>query len=421
MACGGIGVDTIASMRYLISAAERAEHLRWLLELTQIPTATGREWRVEAWIESWARQRPDVRLERDGAGNITLSVPFSERSVGGEARADDRPVYFTAHLDHPAFVVERVVGPHELELSFRGGVMRDYFTDARVRVLDRWDRWRRAAVRPLTQDGAPDPRSPFPLYLAQLEPGDAAEFAPGDVGVWDLPGSEEIDGLVHTPACDDLAAAAAALAALDVLRGVTPRADVRVLFTRAEEVGFIGAIAAVAGPAPTIPRAARVLALENSRSFPESPIGGGPIVRVGDRLSVFSPSLTDAVAKRAEQIAGGPAQPTASQKLNDLPAWKWQRKLMSGGACEASVFCHAGYEATCLCLPLGNYHNMADLAAVQAGTNTTPARIEREFIARADFEGLVDLLVACGQGMEATSAHGAVFERLWREKSFVLR
>jgi endoglucanase len=105
---------------------------------------------------------------------------------------------------------------------------------------------------------------------------------------------------------------------------------------------------------------------------------------------------------------------------------------MAGGACEASVFCAAGYDATCLCLPLGNYHNMGDLAAVQEGTNQGPARIEREFISVADFDGLVDLLVACGQdsrveqdnplgpGLVAGGAVPALVEKLWGERKFVL-
>ena len=169
-----------------------------------------------------------------------------------------------------------------------------------------------------------------------------------------------------------------------------------------------------------MPKCSRVIALENSRSFADSPIGGGPIVRVGDRISVFSPTLTDAIAKRAEEVAGGPSSVTASQKQSELPGGRWQRKLMAGGACEASVFFNAGYEATCVCLPLGNYHNMGDLAAVQAATNTSPARVAREYISVKDFEGLVDLLVACGQRMPAQAGLGERFEKLWEERRFVL-
>ncbi|MCK6477316.1 MAG: hypothetical protein L6Q35_10840 [Phycisphaerales bacterium] len=409
-----------------ISTAQRADHLAWLLDVTSIPTAAGREQRVIAWIERWVARRPGMRLTRDGAGNMHISMVDTGADAGTAGGEGKRPVYFTAHLDHPAFVIERVVSPGVVEVSFRGGVMEDYFAGTRVALFNSADtriggRIESKVEAPmLTAAGGTRP-SPFGHYLVELDAGrDAGTLGVGDVGTWDLPRAEEIGGMVHTPACDDLAALAAALAAYDVLgsEGSASRNDVRLLFTRAEEIGFVGAIAACRER--TMPVEARVIALENSRSFADSPIGGGPIVRVGDRVSVFSPTLTDAVAKRAEAVAGGPSTVRAAQKLSELPAWKWQRKLMAGGACEASVFCDAGYEATCVCLPLGNYHNMADLDAVQAGTNTRKATIEREFIARSDYEGMVDLLVACGQSLGAGAGVRAMVEKLWRERSFVL-
>lgn len=325
------------------------------------------------------------------------------------------PLYLTAHLDHPAFVVDDVPAFDTVEFTFRGGVMADYFKNARVCIHTA------TGPRMAKLIGKADvpATAVFEHWYATLEEGGPAP-ARGDVGVWDLPPAEERDGLVHTLACDDLAALAAALAAFDELRvrmRDVPR-PVRVLCTRAEEIGFVGAIGACRSR--TVPLDARVIALENSRSFADSPIGGGPVVRVGDRVSVFSPTLTDAIAARAEEIAGGGASVTAAQKMTDLPQWKWQRKLMAGGACEASVFCHFGYEATCVCLPLGNYHNMGDLAAVQAGTNTRPATVEREFIALSDYEGLVDLLIACSLKLGESGKVSALVTKLWDEKSFVL-
>jgi endoglucanase len=400
-----------------ISSKQREQHLRWLMELTQIPTAAGREQRVVRWIERWVAERPSLVLTRDAAGNL-VARKSTDRAAGEPGSSKDRggtvggtrPVFFTAHLDHPAFVVERIVAPSVVELSFRGGVMEEYFKDAAVVLWTGGDELIKARIT-----GAHGQGAVFKNYLAELEsPSDA--LAVGDVGVWDVGPAEVIYGNMHTLACDDLAAAAGALAAFDVLSA--GEHNVSLLFTRAEEIGFVGAIAACREG--TMPKNARVIALENSRSFADSPIGGGPIVRVGDRISVFSPTLTDAIAKRAEDIAGGPASVTASQKQSDLPAWKWQRKLMAGGACEASVYFNAGYEATCVCLPLGNYHNMADLAAVQAGTNASPPKVGREFISVKDYEGLVDLLVACGLSLPAQAGLGERFEKLWAERKFVL-
>ncbi len=398
---------------------QRAEHLRWLTDIAAIPTASGREFRVVRWIEAWCAARPDLALTRDAHGNlhVALRKPAAPPTKTDPARPR-RPVYLTAHLDHPAFVVERVLSDHALELSFRGGVMDDYFKDARVTIWSRDDAPSLGRLAGSIEPGQP----PFKRYACELDA--PARLAPGDVGVWTLPAARIHDGLLHAPACDDLAALAAALAAIDVLRAIPAREDVRLLLTRAEEIGFVGALGAVRGESPILARGARVLALENSRAFPESPIGAGPIVRVGDRLTIFTPALTDAVAKRAEEHAaslGGLGRaPTASEKLAAASPWKWQRKLMAGGACEASVFCNAGYDATCICLPLGNYHNMGDLAGVQAGTNTRPPAIEPEFIGVADFEGLVDLLVACGERLPELAPDPARFEKFWNEKRFVL-
>lgn len=391
-----------------VSASDRATHLAWLSELSGVPTAAGREGRVVRWVRDWAAQRPGVVVETDSAGNLILRA--------AEAAATDAPIFFTAHLDHPAFVVERIVAPHVAQLAFRGGVMDDYFPGSRV-VVHAADGGK---VRGVVTECAHSGSMAFKSWLVDLD-GSSDTICIGDLTTWDLPAPDVRNGLLHAPACDDLAAAAAALAAFDVLQKMRTEGeadvDLRVLLTRAEEVGFLGAIAACREG--TIPRRARVIALENSRAFDESPIGGGPIVRVGDRLSIFSPSLTGACALCAERIAGAPAQPTATQMAVG-GGWKWQRKLMAGGACEATVFTTFGHEATCLCLPLGNYHNMADLTAVQAGNNTSPPRIAPEFISVADFHGLVDLLVECGRGLPSAPDHAGMIERLWKERAFVL-
>ncbi|MFN9977739.1 MAG: hypothetical protein ACK58T_48315, partial [Phycisphaerae bacterium] len=225
-----------------LSSAVRDEHHRWLLEVTQIPTAAGREHRVIEWITRWVKQRPSLALATDSSGNMTVSIR--------DARATDlAPVYFTAHLDHPAFVIERIVSPSCVELSFRGGVMDEYFKNAKVAIHSS-THTRHVAV--LTGETAAPARAgvatpPFKHYLAELtNPNDTTKgLSLGDVAVWDLPPARIENGTIYTQACDDLAALVAALAAFDVIAGKKETArDVRLLFTRAEEVGFIGAIAA---------------------------------------------------------------------------------------------------------------------------------------------------------------------------------
>lgn len=388
-----------------------------LLELTALPTGPGMERRVIDRIRDWARARPGIARREDPHGNLELSLEHAPPS--------ERPVCFTAHLDHPAFCVIRACAPTVLEAEFRGGVMADYFPGAAVEWIpaDPGD----APIRG-TVAGEGDQTDPRRSWIIELDT--EADAAPGDLIRWALPDAEiatetlmtgATGPMLRTDACDDLAALASALEALDRLR-TRSRAgeaipDTRVLLTRGEEIGFLGAIAAA--QSGFIPRAARLLALETSRSYPDSPIGGGPIARVGDRLSTFSPGLTAAVCRVARTLTGADAEPRSTEK-QPSDARPWQRKLMPGGACEASVYCAYGFDATCVCLPLGNYHNMADLTAVQAGTNTEPPRLEREYIAIDDYATMTDLLEACATELEDAPDLRPKFERLWHESGGVL-
>ncbi|MDF1809435.1 MAG: hypothetical protein P1U42_07045 [Phycisphaerales bacterium] len=413
---------------HFISSEQRLKHQQWLMEVTQLPTAAGKETRVINWIDQWLNQRSYLSKHKDQHGNFEIRIK--------DAPISDHPIYFTAHLDHPAFVIEEVDTETELIMSFRGGVMGDYFPNAKVKIHNSNDSYVMGTIheelKTTNNEGVEESIKPFKRYRCSLD--SSAEVSKGTIATWDLPDArienDEFGGIIHTNACDDLAAVAAALSAIDelaLLRQSTQESaksigDIRVLFTRAEEVGFIGAIGASRDG--FMPKGARIIALENSRAFTDSPIHGGPIVRVGDRISIFSPELTGAVAKVAERIAGGPAAPTASQKMSDMPKWKWQRKLMAGGACEASVYCAYGYCSTCVCLPLGNYHNMAKLAEAQAGTHEKdfggPPRVGCEYVGLDDYAGMIDLLIGCGIDLPSSPGFVERIEKLWDSTRFVL-
>ena len=333
-----------------------------VLELTSLPTAAGREGRVQAFLDRWlSRRARGLDWKRDRAGNLLVTRKTRSRKA---------PILITAHLDHPAFVVRSVDGL-ELELEFRGGVMDPYFENARIELFDGADRRYGAVIQSLDATA-----KPFKTATARLT-RKAPELAAGDVGRWALGKPSITRGMLKTDACDDLAAAAAALTAFDAIRRRKGTEHVGLLFTVAEEVGFIGAIdAAKSG---FIPRNARLICLENSRSFPESPIGGGAIVRVGDRMSIFDQALTNRISDLCLE-----------ESTRD-PGFLWQRRLMPGGACEATAFGTYGYQSTCLCLPLGNYHNMSEIDEVRAGKR--PAKVKREEIAMSDFDSLVRMLV----------------------------
>ena len=101
-------------------------------------------------------------------------------------------------------------------------------------------------------------------------------------------------------------------------------------------------------------------------------MGGGPSLRVADSATVFSPGLT----AFCRVVARGLAR--RSRRFT------YQRKLMDAGACESTVFCEFGHEATGLCIALGNYHNM----------DRKRKRIAAEYIDLNDFDRLVMWFVA---------------------------
>ncbi len=373
-----------------VNAVARRTHESWLLELSSIPTAAGREDRVIEWILGWVRKRKTrMAVVVDAVGNLLIHQgPITHRP--GRA-ATHRPLLITAHLDHPAFVIRETIDRRTVELEFRGGVHDPYFTDAALEIIDSSDESRTARVVSLDSTA-----KPYKLVRAVVK-GGVKGLDRGDIARWKLPkprfttaptGQGRRARLLKTHACDDLAAAAAALAMFDVVAGRKGYEHVGLLLTVAEEVGFVGAIATARSG--TIPADARLVCLENSRSFAESPIGGGAILRVGDRITVFSPELTNRLS----------ALYLERQKKD--PSFKFQRKLMAGGACEATAFAAYGYESTCLCLPLGNYHNMADIDGVLAGTRA--AKVGPEFIAVDDFHGLVDMLLVTATELDTLTA-----------------
>lgn len=358
--------------------SSRAAHRRWLTTLTDLPTASGRESAVQGWVDEWATNR-GLSVAEDQAGNLL---------VRPRARSRKQPVVAVAHIDHPALVVTRTGRRTEAEL--RGGVYPEYLAGARVQIETSFGP-RSARL----EDFDPDTRRGWLV-------GDTRDVVPGDIARWRFtPASLGIEGdRLRARVCDDLAGAAAAISALDRLAAAEV-GNFSVLLTRAEEVGFLGAIAAC--ELQTLPPGAQVLSIECSRQSRDAPVGDGPIVRVGDASSVFSSDLTNRVTETIRS-AGIPHQ----------------RKLMAGGSCEATAFAALGYEATGLCLALENYHNMVDIDGVRSGKRR--ARLAPEEISLADFHGLVNLLEAVAVGLDSgKSKLPQRLRKLYAEEKHVLK
>jgi putative aminopeptidase FrvX len=198
----------------------------------------------------------------------------------------------------------------------------------------------------------------------------AKPVSPGSPGMWDQGHARIKNGMLYSRGIDDLGGLAACLAMLDQLHVRPPKISVGVLLTRAEEEGFIGAMGACLEP-QLLRKTDRVIAIETSALQPYAPQGAGVIIRIGDRTSVFNSDLSYFLTFQATRLA------------KRDKSFKFQRSLMPGGTCEATVYDIYGYTAAAICVALGNYHNM----------DREKKKIGPEYIDIADLKNMVKLFV----------------------------
>ena len=353
-------------------------------ELLEQPTAAMKEDLPRRAIQAFVAARPGLMLSEDPAGNLLVRYD--------PPGATAAPLVLVAHLDHPSFWIDSSDG-NTASLTFKGYVLTSYVhAGLRVRFFERnsktpvgagelvsfgaeGDENKPAAQQRLPGEHEPERR----LALAQARIVDGRAPADG-FAMWDFPGYSVVDGKIVTRCCDDLLGVAAALCTLDAIHRMKAQsAPLWALFTRAEEIGFLGALEAIRHK--TLPMNSNVLSLECSKAFEHAPQGAGVIIRVGDRSSIFNPQLTAALCQSAEQLKKADA------------TFKFQRKLMDGGTCEATPFCAWGYVASGVAVPLGNYHNQC---VRSDGTKT----IGPESVAVSDFLGEVRLLTELAQHPE---------------------
>lgn len=315
-----------------------------LSRVVSLPTAPFYEGRVQAFARKWAAEK-GVPVSEDPHGNLVLRWKHSN----GPAIA------FVAHMDHPGFEV--MPGEGRVAARVFGGVGPRDLTGTPVRVFGDDEILARVA-EDSRQTEAGRGRA---VTLDVEKPIPARTFA-----MWDLPPFVLSDGKVHARVIDDLAGVAAILEVFSRMAEGGLEASVYGLLTRAEEVGFIGAHALAR--TGLVPLDVPVISIEMSRALPLAEQGQGFVVRVGDRLTLFDPDLTQYMSEVALRIA------------SEDRGFLHQKRILDGGACEASLFRQMGYRVGGLAVPIGNYHNQGE------------AGIAPENIALADYENLIRFL-----------------------------
>ena len=333
-----------------------------LHDLCSLPTAAFLEDAVLEYVDRWAKDRKGIKVKTDRFGNRLLSVKGRDRKAPR--------LVLVAHSDHPSFVSGETIDG-VLHAEFRGGVLADHADGAKVTFFTPDGEVAAKATAEAGENGR--------LVSATFDLPSTKEVPPSCVGMFDFPGTlPKVKGRggkeFHARACDDLAGLAAGLSALENLLDQKPGAGVSVLVTRAEEIGFIGAIAAARDKKGLLQKDDRVISIETSSAQPAAPIGEGCVLRIGDKTSVFHSGLCHFLHNRCEALA------------KEVDGFQYRRALMPGGTCEGTPFDAFGYVTSAVCVPLGNYHNM----------NRDKGTMGPEFIDVSDWQNLVKMLTDAG-------------------------
>ena len=334
---------------------DREEALSFLARLGAQPAVAFHEAGVASAVTAILGQ---IKVEHraDPSGNILARLPGSSPDIP--------PLAIVAHMDHPGFeLVER--RGNEFVADALGGIPTSSFAAGVPLQVILPDGQRTPAVTA----GPFGEESDRKALVKLTDAGAAAELPLPAPAVFDLVDFELDSDYIRMRAVDDLAGCASALAALARLSrsDERPEGDFYALFTRAEEVGLVGArLAAESG---LLPSGTLIISAESSRTLPGAEQGRGPVIRVGDAGSTFDADAESVLIRAREALSeqdGG---------------FRSQRQLMSGGVCEASAFAAYGYRTTGIAFPLGNYHNGAP-----------EGRIEAEYIHVEDYLGGVALM-----------------------------
>lgn len=355
-----------------------------LISLLTQPTAPFREEHVSA-VAARVLAAADMPFFDDPLGNLVIGAdsPATYRRLL-RTRGGDPLRVFIAHMDHPGFHGVRWLNERVLTVKWHGGSPVKHLNGARMWLADSEGEVGEGILRRVT--------------LNTLRYGiDTAEVHLSEnVFSGHCPAADELFGgfkfrkpvwksgsLLYTKAADDLIGVfcivATALEAFGKRSAKSPPPMIGLL-TRGEEVGFIGAIGHFElGWLQDAQRPLLCVSLEASRTLPGAIVGQGPVVRLGDRRTLFQSGGTQLLTELAEKL---------------LPK-KYQRRVMDGGTCEGTAATAYGFPTIALTVPLGNYHNQGFEGGPDCRAPQGPAP---EFVHLDDVEGQRKLCLALLRG-----------------------
>lgn len=333
---------------------------RLLRRICSIPTAPYREHYVRAFIREFCRQRK-IQFIEDQYGNIIASYGNPYKN----------PLFaFSAHMDHPGFIVEKNSTKGKTTALFYGGVDKQYFSKAPVRFFS--GKQEITAIVKRVQNVR---NNRCRKVLLQV----SGNVKAGDMGMWDLNAYNEERNLIHSRACDDLVGCSAIVSLLDECVKKRVKQRFLAVFTTAEESGLHGAKQLCRSQ--LLPDESIMISVETSSQLPGMSPGDGVIVRVGDKVSVFDSTVLSFINDYATSLR--------QKKIT----FSFQRKLMDGGRCEASVYQNFGFKTGAVCIPLAHYHNR----------NNKTMHIQQEYVHYNDYSNMIDLCLSMVQNASSFS------------------
>jgi endoglucanase len=356
---------------------------RFLIRLLSQPTAPFREQRVISLVTALLAEA-GVPFFLDPAGNVVVGASSKTDTLRLLREPGKEPVrVFIAHMDHPGFHGMRWIKPTVLRVQWHGGSPARHLQGSSVWLADDQGFEGVGVLRnaKLRKEGHAIDTAEVHLESALRSPRPQAKSLYGGFSfrkpAW------KSGSRLYTRAADDLVGVfcvvAAALTVFGKRKSKT-RPPFLGLLTRAEEVGFVGAIEHFElGWLQQARRPVVCVSLEASRTLPGAEIGKGPIVRLGDRRTPFDPAHSQLLTELAEQVL---------PKLH-------QRRIMDGGSCEGSAATAYGFQTIAMAVPLGNYHNQGLEGGPDCRGRLGPAP---EFVHLADIEGQYRLCLALMHG-----------------------
>ncbi len=347
-----------------------------LLSILAQPSSPFREAHVIRRIREVLDQN-GVPYFTDPIGNLILGVSSKKEYLALTRKASPEPLrVFIAHMDHPGFHGVSWRTPSQLEVMWHGGSPTQHLENSRVWLANSKDSLGYGKLRDVKM--LPSGRA-IKSGIVDVPTGhslrnsDATQIFGGFAfrePVW------KEGELLYTKAADDLVGAFSILSlAIERFGRSTKKNQTPFigLLTRAEEVGFIGAIGHFElGWLSKSKRKVLCVSLETSRTLPGAEIGKGPVVRLGDKYTVFSAGATRVFTELA---------------IKSLPD-AHQRRVMDGGTCEGTAATVYGFDTVAISVPLGNYHNQS----FEGGPDSVgPLGPAPEFVHLQDVKGLLAL------------------------------